>query len=127
LWLKAIPELLRGWAAERPRAGLPLRRLTFAPRVGRGHRRTRRRAPHLDTFTKAAELAAARDGRPYLFPPSYLQEAERLVKTRGYIPCGVRLRVAADAISSPSDHQALRLYYRLTGSSQGSVLDPIVS
>jgi hypothetical protein len=84
--------------------------------------------PHLDTFSKAAELDdAARDGRWYMFPPSYLQEAERLVKTRGNIPCGVRLRVAADAISSPSDHQALRLYYRLTGSSQGSALDPIVS
>ena len=35
--------------------------------------------------------------------------------------------LVADTIASMTDQQALRLYQRLTGLSQGSVLDPIVS
>jgi hypothetical protein len=32
----------------------------------------------------------------------------------------------ADVVSAMTDQQALRLHQRLTGSAQGSVLDPIV-
>jgi len=63
----------------------------------------------------------------FLFPAAFKDRAEELgEKHNGTIPAAERARLVADAISSMTDQQALRLYQRLTASSQGSVLDPIV-
>jgi len=63
----------------------------------------------------------------YLFPAAFQDRAEELSEEhKGKIPAAPRARLVADAISSMTDQQALRLYQRLTASSQGSVLDPIV-
>jgi len=62
-----------------------------------------------------------------LFPPQFREEAEDVLKAQGDIPPSRCARLVADTIASMTDQQALRLYHRLTGQSQGSVLDPIVS
>jgi dGTPase len=62
-----------------------------------------------------------------LFPPQFREEAEGVLKAHGHIPPARCARLVADTIASMTDQQALRLYHRLTGQSQGSVLDPIVS
>lgn len=62
-----------------------------------------------------------------LFPPQFREEAEDVLKIAGDIPPARCARLVADTIASMTDQQALRLYHRLTGQSQGSVLDPIVS
>jgi dGTPase len=70
---------------------------------------------------------ACMDGRFFLFPAAFKDWGEELRdKHNGNIPAAPRARLVADAISSMTDQQALRLYQRLTASSQGSVLDPIV-
>ena len=64
----------------------------------------------------------------YLFPPSFREQAEELAEFhKGKIPAEPRTRLVADTICSFTDQQALRMYQRLTGTSQGSILDPIVS
>lgn len=70
---------------------------------------------------------AARDRKWVLFPPQFREEAEEVLKTLGHISPAGCARLVADTIASMTDQQALRLYQRLTGQSQGSVLDPIVS
>jgi dGTPase len=62
-----------------------------------------------------------------LFPPQFREEAEDVLKTQGDIPPARCARLVADTIASMTDQQAARMYQRLTGQSQGSVLDPIVS
>lgn len=62
-----------------------------------------------------------------LFPASFREKAEELAGGNGgEIRVEERARLVADAISSLTDQQALRLYQRFTASAQGSVLDPIV-
>lgn len=61
-----------------------------------------------------------------LFPAEFREEAEDVVKVQGHIPPARCARLVSDTIASMTDQQALRYYHRLTGHSQGSVLDPIV-
>lgn len=70
---------------------------------------------------------AARQRDWVLFPPQFREEAEEVLEAQGDISPPRCARLVADTISSMSDQQALRMYQRLTGSSQGSVLDPIVT
>lgn len=70
---------------------------------------------------------AGRERNWALFPPEFREEAEDVPRTQGDIPPARCARLVADTISSMTDQQALRLSQRLTGQSQGSVLDPIVS
>jgi dGTPase len=70
---------------------------------------------------------AARERNWVLFPPQFREEAEDVLRVQGDIPPARCARLVADTIASMTDQQALRLYQRLTGQSQGSVLDPIVS
>jgi dGTP triphosphohydrolase len=53
------------------------------------------------------------------------EEAIDLAK-QGALTASRRIRLVADTIAGMTDQQALRLYQRVTGLSQGSVLDPIV-
>jgi dGTPase len=63
-----------------------------------------------------------------LFPPFFRDDAEDLARTSdGPIPVPNRVRLVADTIASMTDTQAMRMYQRLSGLSQGSVLDPILS
>src|SRR5262249_41152692 len=61
-----------------------------------------------------------------LFPALYREEAIELTRQLQTIPPDRRARLVADTIAAMSDQQALRLYQRLTGLAQGSVLDPII-
>jgi dGTPase len=63
------------------------------------------------------------DGKHYLFPAAFQDQARELHDNATPVQ---RARVTADAVASLTDQQALRLFQRLTASSQGSVLDPIV-
>jgi dGTP triphosphohydrolase len=63
----------------------------------------------------------------YMLPAAFQDRGEELGKQHeGNIPAPPRARLVADAISSMTDQQAIRLYQRLMASAQGSVLDPIV-
>jgi dGTPase len=62
-----------------------------------------------------------------LFPFQFQEEANELLLQEGEIAPARRARLVADTIASLTDKQALRLYQRLTGLSQGSALDPIAS
>jgi dGTPase len=63
----------------------------------------------------------------FMLPAAFQDRGEELGRQHeGKIPAVPRVRLVADAISSMTDQQALRLYQRLTASAQGSVLDPIV-
>jgi dGTPase len=75
-------------------------------------------------FEIFSEAARQRDWA--LFPPQFREEAEDLLRHEGDIPPARCARLAADTIASLTDQQALRLFQRLAGLSQGSVLDPIV-
>jgi dGTPase len=66
---------------------------------------------------------ATDDGRHYLFPAAFRDAAQQFSTETASAD---RARLVADAVASLSDNQALRLYQRLTASSQGSVLDPII-
>lgn len=66
---------------------------------------------------------AIENDQPYLFPAAFQDTARQTPKS---VPAAQKSRLVADAVSSLTDQQALRLYQRLTASSQGSVLDPIV-
>jgi dGTPase len=70
---------------------------------------------------------AARTKKWVLFPPQFREEAEAILEEQGDVTPARCARLAADTIASMTDQQALRMYQRLTGQSQGSVLDPIVS
>jgi dGTPase len=70
---------------------------------------------------------AASERNWVLFPPQFREEAEDVLRTEGDIPPARCARLVADTIAAMTDQQALRLHQRLTGQSQGSVLDPIVS
>ncbi len=70
---------------------------------------------------------AARQRQWTLFPPQFREEAEDVLQTHGDIPPARCARLVADTIATMTDQQAVRIYQRLTGQSQGSVLDPIVS
>jgi dGTPase len=72
-------------------------------------------------------LDAAEDRNWVLFPPQFREEAEDLLQAEGDIPPARCARLVADTIASLTDGQALRLYQRLAGFSQGSGLDPIVT
>lgn len=69
---------------------------------------------------------AAKTRNWVLFPPQFREEAEEVLQSQGHISPARCARLVADTIASMTDQQALRLYQRLTGQSQGSVLDPIV-
>jgi len=69
---------------------------------------------------------AAERGKWSLFPPLFREEGIALAESRELSPSR-RARLVADTIAAMTDQQALRMYQRLTGLSQGSVLDPIVS
>jgi dGTPase len=72
-------------------------------------------------------LDSAVKGAWILFPPQFREEAESVLREVGDVTPARCARLVADTIASMTDQQALRLYHRLTGLSQGSVLDPIVS
>jgi dGTP triphosphohydrolase len=69
--------------------------------------------------------AAARENWS-LFPALYREEAIEL-HGRGALDPARRARLVADTIAAMTDQQALRMYQRLSGMSQGSALDPIVT
>jgi dGTPase len=69
----------------------------------------------------------AAEGRKWsLFPPLFREEGIELARQEDLSPAR-RARLVADTLAAMTDQQALRLYQRLSGLSQGSVLDPIVS
>jgi dGTPase len=72
-------------------------------------------------------MDAARRGDWVIFPPQFREEAEDVLHEQGDITPARSARLVADTIASLTDQQALRLHQLLTGQSQGSVLDPIVS
>lgn len=73
---------------------------------------------------------AIADKKWYLFPPQFHADAEAMAG-RGRGADGQdplrRIRLVADAVSALTDNQAMRFYQRLTASSQGSVLDSIIT
>lgn len=74
-----------------------------------------------EVFDEAAER-----GNWALFPPFFRDEGQKLAQETDWSALR-RARLVADTIASMTDQQALRMFHRLTGTSQGSVLDPIVS
>jgi dGTP triphosphohydrolase len=74
-----------------------------------------------EVFNEAAEKQ-----KWALFPALYREEAIELTKQLKTIPPDRRARLVADTIAGMTDEQALRLYQRLSGHSQGPVLDPII-
>jgi dGTPase len=88
------------------------------------HQHGQRRAIRtlFEVFNEAAERK-----KWALFPALYREEAIELTKQLGTIPPARRARLVADTIAAMTDQQALKMYQRLTGVLQGSVLDPIVS
>jgi dGTPase len=87
-----------------------------------GHQHGQRRAIRtlFEVFNEAAE-----ERRWSIFPAMVREEAVELAR-RGELTAIRRIRLVADTIAGMTDQQALRLYQRVTGLSQGSVLDPIV-
>jgi dGTP triphosphohydrolase len=71
-----------------------------------------------------AEAAGRRDWA--LFPPQFQEEANEELRQEGEIAPARRARLVADTIASLTDQQALGLYQRWTGLSQGPVLGPLV-
>jgi dGTPase len=88
-----------------------------------GHQHGQRRA--IRTLFEVFDEATER-GNWALFPPLFRDRAIELAR-QSQLDVSQRVRLVADSISSMTDQQALRLYQRLTGLSQGSVLDPIVT
>jgi dGTPase len=89
-----------------------------------GHQHGQRRV--IRTLFRALHEASSR-GDFFLFPAAFQDRAEQLGRQHpGTIPAGPCARLVADAVSSLTDQQALRLYQRLTASSPGPALDPIV-
>jgi dGTPase len=71
---------------------------------------------------------AVEAGQWTFLPPRFQDDAiTRANEYGGKLPAGERSRLVADIISSMTDHQATRVFQRMTGISQTSVLDPIVT
>jgi dGTPase len=88
-----------------------------------GHQHGQRKA--IRTLFQVFDEAAERRNWS-LFPPLFREDAIGLAR-EGQLTPARRVRLVADTIAGMTDQQALRLYQRLTGLSQGSVLDPIVT
>jgi dGTPase len=89
--------------------------------AGQQHGQRRAIRTLFDVFVEAAQ-----DRKWSLFPPLFREEAKSLDE-RGFMTPARRARLVADTIAGMTDLQALRLYQRLIGLSQGSALDPIVT
>lgn len=87
------------------------------------HQHGQRRAVRVlfEIFNEAAEQQNWN-----LFPALFREEVTELY-AKGLLDAPRRLRLVADTIAAMTDQQALRMYQRLTGYAQGSVLDPILS
>jgi dGTPase len=88
-----------------------------------GHARIIRRL--FDVYANAS-FGGANDW--CILPPRFKEEMDVMSQRYGAgIGHELRIRTAADAVASLSDAEAHRIYQRLSGTSSGSALDPIIA